>query len=227
MRYVLISCCCLLLLSPFAYAGVCTDSFDDGNDNGWKVVIGEWVVQEGAYVQLKADPSMRVPRTIIQSPWDFTDGTIEVTITFDKKSEGAEVPAVLYRMIDEENGYVFRLHSDSLEVGRLLNGQFDYIRGDAFPIDINKPCRMKLEVEGIFTKVYYNGVIKIRVGEPDPKKGFEKGRIGFAVFEANRPVYFDDLVIEGQNIHAFPPMDQKVEPGRKLASIWGGIKTCR
>ena len=224
MREVLISCCCLFLLSSFVYAGPCKDDFEDGNDNGWRVLSGEWAVQAGAYVQLKADPNMRIPRTIIQSPWDFKDGTIEVTISFDKKSDGKEIPAILYRMIDDDNGYVFRLHSDSLEVGRFLNGQFDYIRGDAFPIDINKPCKMKLEIEGIFTKVYYNGVIKSRIGEPDIRKGFDKGKIGFAVFDANRPVYFDDLVINGQGIYAFLPMDQKVEPGQKLVSVWGGIK---
>jgi len=224
MREVLISCCCLFLLSSFVCAGPCKDDFKDGNDNGWKIVSGDWKVLDGAYVQLKADPNMRVPRTIIQSPWQFADGTIEVTITFDKKSDGKEVPAVLYRMVDDDNGYVFRLHSDRLGIGRLLNGQYEEIRSDAFPIDIKKSCKMKLEIVGTFTKVYYNGVIKIRVGEPDLGKGFQKGKIGFAVFDANRPVYFDDLVIEGQGVYAFPPMDQKVEPGQKLVSVWGGIK---
>ena len=92
MRKILISSCCLLLLSPFAYAGVCKDDFEDGNANGWKEVSGTWAVQDGACVQLEADGD--VPRTVIQSPWEFIDGNIEATITFDKKSDGRARTAI-------------------------------------------------------------------------------------------------------------------------------------
>lgn len=224
MRGIFVSCCCLLLLSSSVYGGPCKDDFEDGNTDGWKEIAGEWEIQEGAYVQLGASANLGVPRTIIQSPWNFKDGTIEVTITYDKKSEGTEIPSVLYRMIDEDNGYVFRLNNGTLEVGRFVNAQYEYIRGDAFPIDIGKPCVIKLEVEGIFTKVYYNGVIKIRIGEPEAKRGFEKGKVGLAVFDPNNPVYFDNITIEGKEVYAFHPMDQAIEPSQKLASSWGMIK---
>ena len=223
MRKILISSCCLLLLSPFAYAGVCRDDFEDGNANGWKEVSGTWEVRDGVYVQLEADGD--VPRTVIQSPWEFTDGNIEVTITFDKKSDGNEIPAILYRMVDDDNGYAFRLHNDRLEVGKLANGQYSNIRGDAFPIAIKKPCQIKLEVEGVFTKVYYDGVIKMRIGDPEPKRGFDQGKIGLAVFDANKPIYFDNVTIEGEKIFPFFSFGKKVAPCQKLTSVWGRIKT--
>lgn len=224
MRRIIVSCCCLLLLSYSVYGGPCKDDFEDGNANGWEEVAGEWKVQDGLYAQIGTNVNLGVPRTIIKSPWDFKDGIIEVTIIFDKKSDGTEIPSILYRMVDKDNGYVFRMNNGILEVGRFTNAQYEYIRGDAFPIDTGKPCVMKLEVEGIFTKVYYNGVIKIRVGEPEAKRGYEKGKVGLAVFDPKRPVYFDNITIEGQGVYAFPPMDQAVELKNKLVSLWGRIK---
>ena len=139
MRILLISFCCLCLLSSHVYAGECIDDFENGNADGWNEVAGEWEVQEGAYVQLAVSTDIRgIPRTIIQSPWEFADGSIEVTITFERKSAGTEVPAILYRMIDEDNGYAFRLHSDSMQVGKFLEGQYQDIRGDAQRINIDK-----------------------------------------------------------------------------------------
>jgi hypothetical protein len=229
----LISCCCLLLLSSLAYAGKCIDDFENGNADGWNEASGDWEVQNGAYVQLGAGKNvMGIPHTIIESPWEFSDGTIEVTIIFSEESDGTEVPAILYRMIDEDNGYAFRLRKEAganneadrfiMEVGKFLDGQFDYIRGDAFPVDIGKPCKIKLEVEGMFTKAYYDGIIRIRVG--DLTETFDKGKIGLAVFDANEPVYFDDVIINGEGIFPFLPLSEKVDPGGKLASVWGQIK---
>ena len=224
MRIFLISFCCLCLLSSHVYAGECIDDFENGNADGWNEVAGEWEVQEGAYVQLAVSTDIRgIPRAIIQSPWEFTDGSIEVTITFEKKSAGTEVPAILYRMIDEDNGYAFRLHSDSMEVGKFLEGQYQDIRGDAQRINIDKPCKIKLEVQGKFTKVYYNGEIKARIGDLD--ETFKKGKVGIAVFEPGDPIYFDDIIINGEGVFSFPPLSYKVDPGAKLASSWGRLKS--
>lgn len=226
MRGILTYCCLLFLLSSIAYAGVCWDDFEDGNADGWNAVSGEWEVQEGAYVHLTEDPEDgEVYRTIIQSPWEFVDGTIEATIRFDRKSDGNEIPAILYRMIDDENGYAFRLHSDRLEVGRLIFGEYENIRGDGFPIDIEDPCEIKLEVEGIFTKIYYNSVIKSRIGEPDTKRGFDKGKIGFAVFDADKPIYFDGISIDGGEVYPFAPLGKSVSARLKLTTVWGKIKS--
>jgi hypothetical protein len=233
MRKILVSCCCLLLLSSLVYAGECIDDFENGNADGWDEVSGDWEVQEGTYVQLGMGMNvMSIPRTIIQSPWEFSDGVIEVTIVFSEESDGTEIPAILYRMIDEDNGYAFRLRKEPganeeadrfiMEVGRFLDGQFDYIRGDAFPVDIERPCKIKLEVEGVFTKGYYDDIVRIRVG--DLTETFKKGMVGLAVFDANEPMHFDDVTISGQGIYPFPPLSEKVDPGGKLASAWGEIK---
>ena len=225
MRYLLLLCCCLLFLPSLAHAGDCVDDFDNGNAAGWDEVVGDWEVQDGAYVQLGAGMNtIGVPRTIIQSPWEFTDGTIEVTITFDKRSDGTEIPAILYRLIDDRNGYAFRLHSDSMEVGKFIEGEYSDIRGDAQRIDIGRPCKIRLEVAGVFTKVYYNDVIKARIGDPEPSKESGKGLIGLAVFDASKPIYFDDVKISGQGITPFAPLSHAVKPDGKLASFWGNIK---
>lgn len=226
MRKILLSCCCLLLLSSLAYAGEIKDDFEDGNANGWKEIAGDWEIQDGAYVQLGVgmDFTGEVPRTIIQSPWDFDNGTIEVTIEFDRQSGGTEEPCILYRMVDDDNGYVFRLRSTHLEIGRLVAGVFESIRGDAYPVEIDEPINIKLVVEGIITKVYYNGTLTNRVSDPNDK-GDEKGKIGFAVLNAGEPIYFDDLIISGNSVSPFPGFgDQAVKPAEKLASAWGAIK---
>jgi hypothetical protein len=223
MGKILISCCCLLLLSSLVYAGECIDDFENGNADGWNEVSGDWAVEEGAYAQLGAGINvMGVPYTIVESPWEFSEGTIEVTITFSKKSDGTEIPTILYRMIDDENGYAFRVQQDRLEMGKFLNGEYNNIRGDAFPIDTTKPFKIKIEVQGMFTKGYYNDVVKIRVGDLD--ETFDKGKVGIAVFDANKPIYFDDIIINGAGISPFAPLSENVDPGGKLASVWGQIK---
>jgi len=223
MRYILISCCCLLLLSSLVYAGECVDDFENGNADGWDEVAGGWEVQEGEYVQLgMGNNALGIPHTIIQSPWEFKDGTIEVTITFDKRSDGTEIPTILYRMTEDGDGYAFRVNNGNLQVGKFQDGLYENIRGDAFPIDTNRPVKIKIEVEGMFTKGYYDGVVKIRVG--DLGETFEKGKVGLAVFDANSLIYFDDVIISGQGIHPFAPLSHDVKPDEKLASSWGRIK---
>lgn len=224
MREILATLCCFFLLSSLVYAGVVRDDFEDGNDDGWKVIDGEWLVEEGLYIQLGVVNFVNASYTLLQSPWDFSDGTIEVTIIYDKKSDGTEIPAILYRMTDEKNGFAFRLREDRLEIGKFQEGVYMNIRGDAFPIDINKPVKIKIEVEGIFTKVSYNGVLKIRVGDPKPAKGSEKGKIGLAVFSPGEPVYFDDFFVSGDKVTSFAALNQPVEPAGKLAATWGQMK---
>jgi hypothetical protein len=219
----LISCCCLLLASSFVYAGECIDDFENGNADGWKEMVGDWEVQEGEYVQLGLGNNVQgVPHSIIQSPWEFSDGTIEVTIIYDKRSDGTEIPTILYRMTEDGDGYAFRVNNGDLQVGKFQDGVYENIRGDSFPIDIGRPVKIKIEVEGMFTKGYYDDVVKIRVG--DLNEAFQKGKVGLAVFDANRPIYFDNVIITGQGIHPFPPLSQSVEPEEKLASTWGQIK---
>ncbi len=224
MREILASFCCLFLLSSLVYAGVVRDDFEDGNDDGWKVIEGDWLVEEGSYIQLGGVNAVNTAYTLLQSPWDFSDGIIELTIIYDEKSNAEEIPTVLYRMTDEKNGYAFRLRENRLEIGKFIEGAYMNIRGDAFPIDIKKPVDIKIEVEGIFTKVSYNGVLKIRVGDPNPTKGSEKGKIGLAVFSPNNPVFFDKFSVSGDGINPFAALNQPVEPAGKLASTWGQMK---
>ena len=128
-------------------------------------------------------------------------------------------------MIDDDNGYVFRLRSTHLEVGRLVAGQFESIRGDAYTVDINEPINIRLVVEGIITKVYYNGTLTNRVGDPNDT-GEETGKSGLAGLSADFAIDFDNLVISGNSVSPFPAFgEQAVEPVGKLASVWGAIKT--
>jgi hypothetical protein len=198
------------------------DDFEDGDANGWKEVSGTWQVQDGMYVMMEKDEGTQdVPRSIIQSPWNFSDGTIELTINFEKRGASTEIPTVLYRMVDDNNGYAFRMGNDRLEVGRFVEGAWENIRGDAAVINTDKPCQIKLIVEGIFTKIYYNGEIKARIG--DLSDTFKAGKVGLAVFDSTEPVYFDNITISGDGIAPFREM-RPVEPAGKLTSVWGKIK---
>jgi len=227
MRKIIILCCCLLMLSSRAYAGEVRDDFEDGNANGWNEVAGGWEVQDGAYVQLGMDLDGvdGIPRTIIQSPWDFGNGTIEANIAFDRQAAGTEIACILYRMIDDDNGYIFCLSSTHLTVGKLVEGVFESIRGDAYPVNTDKTINIKLVIDGVFTKVYYDGTLTNRIGDPNGK-GDEKGKVGLAVRDANQPVYFEDIVISGDSVSPFLEFGGKaVETAGKLASAWGRIKT--
>lgn len=54
-----------------------TDDFDDGDDNGWTKISGNWMVDNGRYKQLLVNDSDKVYRAISNSDWKIDNGVVE------------------------------------------------------------------------------------------------------------------------------------------------------
>lgn len=224
LLYVLLILLGLPFPTSLTYADAWMDDFEDGDAKSWKEIGGKWKVEEGAYVQFgkAADPNL-IFRSLAQTPWQFTDGSIEVKFRFDRQSKGDEIALVLYRMVDDDSGYAVRLLKNALEVGRLDKGIYSAIRNEPSDINIAKPISLKLEPEGLWVKVHYNGVLKMRIGDANfEKNGYKKGKVGLGVSGATSPVYFDEILVEGEGVRPSPP--QSVQPKGKLPIVWGYIK---
>ena len=203
------------------------DNFEDGIPNGWREIAGEWEMVEGAYV-LKAPPAEpdRLAMTILDSPWEITDAVITVTFSFDKRDvTGAERPMIFFRLVNDDKGYAFRFEGDNKHttIGFIDAGQFTSIRGDATDaIKLNRPSTIQLEITGKIFLMYYNGVLRQRVG--DVKGRFEKGRVGLGASNVDTPIYFEEIRIEGDGVTQFAPDLQPVRPRGKLTLAWAELK---
>ena len=218
---------CLLLLLPLpAFAGLFIDDFEDGDDFGWRVVRGEWKVEGGAYVSANPIPNAarnlsQVSYTMLQSPWRIKDGAVELSIRFDERAEGGDEALLLYRMEDDENGYALKIWKEGLTIYKIVVGNLITIRMEP---SVVKPTvnHVKLELEGMWMKVHLNGVLRMRIGDPE-KSRYEEGRIGLGVPKAKFPVRFEEVRVEGEGIYQFR-VNMPVEAKGKLPLLWGEIK---
>lgn len=222
--YFLLPLVAFLFPYSLVHADIWMDDFEDGDAKGWKEIGGKWKVEEGAYIQSgrSVDPNA-IFRSLAQTSWQLVDGKIEVKFRFDRQAKGDEIVLVFYRMIDDDNGYAVRLLKNALEVGRIDKGIYSSIRNEPSDINIAKPIALKLEPEGLWVKVYYNDILRMRIGDANfEKSGFKKGRVGIGVSGTTSPVYFDEVSVEGEGVVPAPP--QSVQLKGKLPIFWGKLK---
>lgn len=215
------------LTALHAVGGVFLDEFEDGVANGWNPIQGTWTIQEGKYVlERGAERGDSAAVALLASPWKIADGTISVVVAYDESSDGIERPLILFRMKDELNGYAIRIRGNEkhIDLGRLEGGTFVYIRGDAVDImEADRPMEITVEVEGQFAFIYYNGELRMRLGDPD-RKFEDPGLIGLGGMDIAAPVYFDNFRVEGEGVTQFAPDLRPVSPRGKLALRWAELK---
>ncbi|MCD6505874.1 hypothetical protein J7M22_04525 [Candidatus Poribacteria bacterium] len=220
----------LLSLTP-AFGGIFIDDFEDGDNYGWKVISGEWKVEGGAYVQsqdlpMEARNLSGAFYTLLQSPWNIANGTIELTVRFEEGAEESDQALLLFRMVDELNGYALKLNADGLTVYKLINGSFNTIRME--PSEVKFPeDHIKVKLDGMWIWVHLNGVLRMRVGDADfERKGFKEGKVGLGVVACQHPIHFEEIKVEGENIRQFR-INLPVELDGELPLTWAALKENR
>ena len=225
----------LLLVFAFSFifaasveAGTFFDDFNDGNDDGWFVEVGDWEVVDGVYRGLKTVPQWQTFALGGEAHGEFT---IEVRIRNDAMHlDLPDVPSiagVAFGVGDDEAeklagqywpGYYvyFRFHHGTLVLGSLagqLAAQEVFAAGD-----VGNWHLLKAEVSAANStlKTWVNGeeVFDVKLdGDDFP----ETGRI-MLYTEVTGGASFDDVSIIGDSIPT------AVQPDSKLAITWGGVK---
>ena len=224
---VLIPFIILFSISNLSFSGTFKDDFEDGDSVGWKEISGEWKVENGAYVQFGKPPGggglANTFYTLLQSPWNLGNGTIEFTFRYDIRTNENEQVISLFRMADE-NGYALEITKAGLTVYKIAGGSFASIRMEPSEVKPTKD-KIKIMLDGMWIWVYLNDVLRMRVGDADfEKTRFKEGKVGFGVTAAEFPVYFEEISIEGDTVYQIP-IKQPVNPAGKLSITWGLIKT--
>ena len=216
----------LLLVFAFSFifaasvdAGTFFDDFDDGNDDGWVVELGDWEVVDGVY---RTTETVEQWRTFALGGEEYGEFTIEVKIRNDKfDPQGQSHAGVAFGVAKKGKvgqywpGYYvyFRPHQGTLVLGSLA-GQLA-LKGVFAAGDVGNWHLLKAEVSAAnrTLKTWVDGVEVFEVKLDDDATG----RI-MLYTEATGGASFDDVSITGDRIA------QAVQPDGKLAITWGGVK---
>ena len=220
----------LLLVFAFSFifaasvdAGTFFDDFDDGNDDGWVVELGDWEVVDGVY---RTPETVEQWRTFALGGEEYGEFTIEVKIRNDNPANQSHA-GIAFGVGDDEaeklNGvywpgyYVyFRFHQGTLVLGSLA-GQLAE-KGVFAAGDVGNWRLLKAEVSAANStlKTWVDGEEAFEV-KLDDDAFPETGRI-MLYTEATGGASFDDVSIIGDRIPT------AVQPDSKLPITWGGIK---
>ena len=220
----------ILLLSPSAFALI--DDFEDGRDDGWKVVQGDWAVDDGEYRQSdQVWTTTATNETYHRSYFgdvNWSDYTVEVDVIIDGPGELAPIAGIFVRVTqksDEGTYYFFRIdtrpdcgpgavespnNNFSGENGGKMEGGVD---PEFVALEENEvEYHLKVVAEGDHFMYYIDDDLILDITDDvDP---FMNGAVGLGTF--NCGASFDNFVVNGQGI--------SVSSEGKLTSCWGMLK---
>ena len=152
--------------------------------------------------------------------WRDYSATVDVTVGEGKHP--CNCVGLLIRADEKgENGYRFWIRTDQHmgQASRWVNNKFEHLKTPIPPkAESGKTYRMKVTAKGKNFQFFLDDKLLFE-GEDKAQPEFQpSGRIGFICHETDP--YFDNLVIEGDQIPASP-----VKPLGKISVSWGKIKS--
>ncbi len=225
--------CCLLvlcLLAGFSYAGTWIENFDDGNTDGWRLVLGSekhaeatvvnselvfrqfnigstggWLVLEASRNWSNYTLEMRFKFTEDVGPNDPKGAIITYNDTFDGIPEGGPNCPFLF------------LRPDGLVRGMLaINGAWFFPVTTQFPFSSGVWYQLRILVQGSHYELFIDGQ-HILTYDDDT---FTSGGVGIGARDV--VVHFDDVRITGDSVPDGGSV--AVEVAGKLATVWAALK---
>ena len=224
-RIHILACLSILFLIVFHTPGTAKTLFSEDFSKGadrWEPGDGEWVVDNGEYVQKTTD--FFTASFLKKEAWDlaWTEYTLELRAI---KLAGDEAWDIVFGVIQDNTPFIKEDRETFFDwniggwtntrsaLRKWVDGSAAEVNGSGHTIETGKWYKIKIEVSP--TKV---------VGYLDDEKVFEhnegpaEGRIGFELFGTSSA--FDDIVV----YDAGGPSPKAVYPDQKLAARWGQIK---
>jgi len=214
-------CVCVLIAFGLAFcADALTDNFEDGKDDGWKPIQGDWAVEKQEYVQKDTVWTTTTTHETYHRAYfgeeDWTDYTVEAKVRIEEGGELAPIVGIFFRVTEKSalgDYYYFRLDERPSEGPGLIkapNVTMQINNND--PAEIGRDYVLKVEVNGNSIKCYVDGNLEIDVVDD----AFPQGAIGVGTF--NAVGHFDDVTVNG------PGIPLAVSPEEKLPRTWGLVK---
>ncbi|MCM3626121.1 hypothetical protein M3194_01910 [Paenibacillus glycanilyticus] len=166
-----------------------TDSFDDGDAQGWTSASGSWSVANGSYLQ-SGNAASEAVSTTGDSAWTNYDVSADV-----KPQSAASFAAtgVIGRYQDNNNYYYLRLHAgdNQLQLYKKASGMFTLLGSVPQAVSLNTAYSLKLSMIGSTIKGYLNDVEKISVTDT----AVSAGKIGLRSY--NQTAAIDNVLVSG------------------------------
>ncbi len=222
MRSAIFCTCVFLSIGFVSTTGALIDDFNDGKDDGWDRIQGDWSVIAGEYAQEDIEYTTTATyETYTRSFFgdeSWTDYTLEAKVRIEEGGDLAPIIGIFFRVTEKtEIGdyYYFRLDARPAEGPCLIKSPNTIILENlAKPCELEQDYILKVEVEGENISCYIDGELEIEIQDAS----FPQGAIGVGTFNANG--HFDDVRVNGENI-----APDAVSSEGKLATTWAGIKT--
>jgi len=212
------------LLMIFALAlssGALLDDFDDGNFDGWKVQAGDWKVENG---ELKFSAGGNCGASLYyEDGAEWTDYEFEVDI---KLANASDFPGGIRVRLDQGTGesyFTWVYPAQNIMVSYVATAwDCNANKGQAAKENWEAPKegkwgKLKMVVNGDVIESWWNGEEILSIKD----KSWKKGTIALMTY--NQDVYFDNARAAGKGIPLSP--GEAVEPGGKVTTTWGKIKT--
>ena len=219
---VLTLLCFVLTMSVFAFDYDFSDPKAVGaNAKDWKVIKGTWVIENGMYNQTDNNANDgNAFRSIYQSKWVIKDGTVIMKAKHDAKSTGNNDAILLYRMIDNDNGYATRLQRDGyLTIGKIISGVYSHILYTAMAVNADQVYTVTVKLNGDAIDAYLDDQLLVSANDST----FKSGQIGLCVGRSAFPIHFLSISADGDGVPKGSAFFAVESPG-KLTTTWGDLK---
>lgn len=222
----------ILILASSTFAWI--DDFNDGRDDGWTQVQGDWEVKNGKYIQTDTEwtttATLETYHRSFVGDVNWSDYTVEVDLIIDGPGELAPIAGVFVRVTEKsEKGdyYYFRIDTRPDWGPAAVEAPNNNFKGENggktegglapefIALEENGvEYHLKVVAEGNHFQYYIDDELILDL--TDDVDAFLKGAVGVGTF--NCGALFDNLEVTGAGIPG------AVSQEGKLATCWGALK---
>jgi len=190
----------LVVAAPAARAeSLLSDTFEDGNSNGWTTSGGSWsVVSDGSQVLRQSGTSGNARALAGQTNW--TDYSVQARVKALSFNGSDRFTAVMARAQSADSYYYLAVRSsNTVQLKKLVGGTSTTLASGSLTVSAGTWYTLRIEVSGTTLRGYVNGNL---VGTASDSQ-FSSGQAGLATFNASAA--FDDVQVESGT--TTPPTD--------------------
>ncbi|KAB8140301.1 DUF1080 domain-containing protein [Chloroflexia bacterium SDU3-3] len=167
-----------------------SDTFEDGNADGWATTGGSWsVVTDGSKVYQQSTVSGQ-SRSLAGSSW--ADQTVEAKVKPLSFSGGSEYVGVIARAQSATSFYTLIIrNANKIELRRISSGSTNTLTSVSFTVDTNTWYTLRLQVQGSTLTGYVNGTKYVTATDSQ----YASGQVGLVTY--NGTASFDDVSVTG------------------------------
>ncbi|HYH05086.1 MAG TPA: family 16 glycoside hydrolase, partial [Bacillota bacterium] len=176
-----------------------TDSFEDGNSNGWSTSGGSWsVVTDESKVLKQSSTSATALTYTGQSAW--TNYSVEARVKALSFNGTDRVLGLCARVKSSSNYYYLCLsNANKLELRKKVSGATTVLASKSCSVQTQTWYTLKLDVNGNQLQAFVNGNLELTATD----SAIATGKVGFT--SINTSAEFDDVKVEGSIVTSPSP----------------------